>query len=682
MAEAAPESQPAASSPFWNKTNVAYRGAGDEANGVYTLNSGGRIFVISDLEGVGICIINAKSRGVVGTKSAEELRNGIFTESHSLAPLLADIITVSEDGKITFAGATPENPNPNNNMFCFLGDAWGIGPNNIELVRGLIDFKKENPNNTSLALGNRDILRGRITIETMLKAASQQALIDAMKLFNENPQDTKAIEAIKAVKIEFEYAAADADAAVEPSYIDYLFSNSPGPEDPDNGLIIEKAYATAVDRVDAISASMGEMNAWDFIVDEYLKMCGVNPCSVDRETKCKIYLHLVRVMSTEATALEYNECHPDAMAFVNIYQDQLDASDLCAIVTMEDNGEQAYFAHGTLVRKVVPTMPGTIFEFQLPEPSAQDPEPISTPEITKTMMGRKDEEIRTELQKQGNSLTQNPTDGIKEININMKEYRKNPDPKYWLSFIAAANSQSTHLYYNKTPETNFTGVNHPITGSYGNTTMKQSGGRDRIHIKSLKRSTTGVDLGVKSITHYFAGHSPQGYIGACIKAAEDGKYYVCVDVSKIDAQTYKNIDRYTCCCLIVEPIPKAEGGGGGGMKKRIIGRFVLENKYIKDQTQKIMLPEKCYVHYDHEINDDIDLTDRYIGLPELTDMTAAATRKLKFSYTVRPNFVKEVTITPVNAEGGRGSSSGKGGSRKKRSYKVKKRSSTRGRTRK
>jgi hypothetical protein len=327
-------------------------------------------------------------------------------------------------------------------------------------------------------------------------------------------------------------------------------------------------------------------------------------------------------------------------------------------------------------------MPGTIFEFQLPEPSAQDPEPISTPEITKTMMGRKDKEIRTELQ-QGNSLTQNPTDGIKEININMKEYRKTPDPKYWLSFIAAANSQSTHIYYNKTPETNFTGVNHPITGSYGNTTMKQSGGRDRIHIKSLKRSTTGVDLGVKSITHYFAGHSPQGYIGACIKVAEDGKYYVCVDVSKIDAQTYKNIDRYTCCCLIVEPIPKAEGGGGGGMKKRIIGRFVLENKYIMDQAQKSMLPEKCYVHYDHEINDDRVLTDRYIGLPELTYMTAAATRKLKFSYIVTPNFEKEVTITPVNAEGERGSSSGKeGGSRKKRSYKVKKRSSTRGRTRK
>jgi hypothetical protein len=689
MAEAASEPQRAASSRFWNKTNVAYREAGDEANGVYTLRSGGRIFVISDLEGVGICIINAKSRGVVGTKSAEELRNGIFTESHSLAPLLADIITVSEDGKITFAGATPENPNPNNNMFCFLGDAWGIGPNNIELVRGLIDFKKENPNNTSLALGNRDILRGRITIETMLTAVSQRALIDAMKLFNKNPQDTKAIEAIKAVKIEFEYTAAAAD--VEPSYIDYLFSNSHEPDALDYGLIIEKAYATAVDRVDAISASMGEMNAWDFIVDEYLKMCGVNPCSVDRETKCKIYLHLVRVMSTEAAALQDNECHPDAKAFVNIYQDQLDASDLCAIVTMEVNREQAYFAHGTLVRKVVPTMPGTIFEFRLPKPSAQDPEPIistpepiiSTPEITKTMMGRKDEEIRTELQNPGNSLTLTPTDGIKEININMKEYRKNPDPKYWLSFIAAANSQSTHLYYNKTPETNFTGVNHPITGSYGNTTMKQSGGRDRIHIKSLKRSTTGVDLGVKSITHYFAGHSPQGYIGACIKVADDGKYYVCVDVSKIDAQTYKNIDRYTCCCLIVEPIPKAEGGGGGGMKKRIIGRFVLENKYIMDQAHKSMLPEKCYVHYDHEINDDIDLTGRYIGLPELTYMTVAATRILKFSYIVKPNFEKEVTITSVNAEGGRGSSNGKaGGSRKKRSYKVKKRSSTRGRTRK
>lgn len=679
MAEAAPAPAPA-SSPFWNKTEVDYRGAGDEANGVYTLKSGGRIFVISDLEGVGICIVNAKSRGVVGTKSAEELRNGIFTESHSLAPLLADIITVSEDGKIAFAGATPENPNPNNNMFCFLGDAWGVGPNNIELVRGFINLKKENPNNTSLALGNRDILRCRITIETMLKAASQQALIDAMKLFNQDPQDPKAIEALNKVVIEFEYAATA--AAVEPSYIDYLYSNKPEPEAPDNGFIIEKAYATALDRVDAISASMTESGAWEFIVEEYLKMCGVNPMMpFDRATKCKIYLHLVRVMSTEAAALQDNECHPGAMAFVNIYQDQLDASDLCAIVTMEANGEQAYFAHGTLVRKVVPTMPGTIFPSQM------------------NGIQKSDEEIKTDPQN-ANANILSPIEGIKEININIKEYRKNPDPKYWLSFISAANSQSFHLYYNKTPETNFTGVNHPITGSYDSSTMRQSGGRGHLTPDLLKinAGNKGVDLGVKSITHYFAGHNPQGYIGACIKAAEDGKYYVCVDVSKIDAQTHENLDRYTCCCWIVEPIPTAEGGGGGGgMKKRIIGRFVLENKFI-DKDQQGMLPAKCYVHYDHEINDAIDLTGRYIGLPELTDMTAATPRKLKFSYNIkgRPTFEKEVTITPVSAGGGVARDSRKGGSRKKRtykiskrkrsgkrsSYKVKRRSSTRGRSRK
>lgn len=701
MAEAAAEAAagPAPGSEysgcFWQKNTAAtYRIDENEADGVYTLKTGGRIFVNSDLEGMGICILNAKSRGVIGTKSADELRNGIFRESHSIAPLLADIITVSADGEIGFAGATDENPNPNNHMFCFLGDAWGVGPNNIELVRSLINLKRKNPEFTMLLLGNRDILRGRISIETILTKESRDTLKAAMKRFNQNPQDPKAIDALKAVGIDFEHKV-DADAT-EPSYIDYLYSNST--EKPDNSLTIEIA-TTALGRADAISTTMGESGAWEYIVDEYLKMCGVNPCSLDRETKCKIYLHLVCVMSTSTDDIEQDECHPDAMAFVNIYQDQLDASDLYVLVQMEATGELAYFAHGSLVRKIVPTEPGTIFEVQLPkstdkqsssaasEAAAAESSSAEKPnlEIVETTVKQitdfKDEVIKKTLEEAGKLLS--PTDGIKAINANMKEYRKHPDPRYWLSFISGINSQSAHIYYDKEGNRNFTGINHTVTGSFGNPKMVMSGGRGRILNDSLNRSTTGtgVDLGDERIKYYFAGHSPQGYTAACIKAPDNGKYYISVDVSKIDAQTYKNIDRYTCCYLILEPIAE------GGLKKRIIGRFVLEKKDIMDKAQQGMFPEKCYVHYDHEITDDGIKDKRYIGLPELTDMTTEPPRKLKFSYIVTPKFEKQVTITPVSAEGAAASSSGSGtgkggGSRKKRSYKVKRRNSTRGRTRK
>jgi hypothetical protein len=682
---------------FWQNAAAEYRN-GDEADGVYTLKTGGRIFVNSDLEGMGICILNAKSRGVIGTKSAEELRNVIFRESHSIAPLLADIITVSADGEIGFAGATPEILNPNNHMFCFLGDAWGVGPNNIELVRSFINLKRKNPKFTMLLLGNRDILRGRKSIETMLTKESRDALKAAMKLFNQNPQNPAAIAALNAVEIVFEYKVA-ADA-VESSYIDYLYSNDTS--SPDHGFTIEKE-TTALGRADAISVTMTEYGAWEYIVDEYLKMCGVNPCSVDRETKCKIYLHLVRVMSTDD--LELDECHPAALAFVNIYQDQLDASDLCALLQMEATRELAYFAHGSLVRKIVPTEPGTIFEVQLPKStdkqsssaaseaaaaesssaaseaakpsSGEKPNLAITKETVMQITDYKDDLIKKTLEEAGKLLS--PTEGIKAINANMKKYRKHPDAKYWLSFISGINSQSAHIYYDKEDNRNFSGINHSVTGSFGNPKMVMSGGRSRILNDSLNRSTTGtgVDLGDERIKYYFAGHSPQGYMAACIKAPDNGKYYISVDVSKIDAQTYKNIDRYTCCCLILEPIAE------GGLKKRIIGRFVLENKDIMDKTQQGMFSEKCYVHYDHEINDDDINGERYIGLPELTDMTTNPTRKLKISYFVTPKFEKQVTITLVSAEGGVASSTGKeGGSRKKRSYKVKRRNSTRGRTRK
>jgi hypothetical protein len=701
---------------FWQKNTAATYRSGDEADGVYKLKNGGRIFAISDLEGVSLRdLINKRSDGDVGLKSADELRNKIFRESHSIAPLLADIITVSAVGEISFAGATDKNPNPNKHMFCFLGDAWGVGPNNIELVGSLIRFKQRNPNDVVVLGGNRDTIRCRKSIETMLTKKSRDDLKAAMKLFNQDPKDPNAIAALKAVAIDFQHKVA-ADAT-ESSYIDYLYYL----DSADQGFTIEKE-TTAIERVDAISKTMGEASAWDYIVDEYLKMVG--GAVDDREIKCKIYLHLVRVMSTSIGDLEQDECHKAAEAFVNIYQDHLDAIDLCALLQIEDNNEYVYLSHGSVVRKVVPTAPGSIFECQLPlKPKEEDR--VITSSDTTAIKNYKDQAIKDFKSKEGkeNTILRNEelTDGVKKINQKMKLIRESANVKEWPSFVVSMNSSTIDIYFEKPDGSNYTGVNQNITGSFGGPTMMQSGGlRERIHVNSLSRTTEGVDLGDDKVILYCSGHNPEGYMAAFIKAPApaDGKnkYYICVDVSKIDAQDYENKERNTCCCLILEPDAR------GGLKKRIIGRFVLENKFITDKAQQGMLPEKCYVHYDRVITDD-DMTDpavKFISLPELTDMTkqqdasvAPPPRQINFSYTIANTRYREpiVTITPVSVEGVAASRSGAGsggvaasssvegrpggGSRKKRtykiskrkrsgkrSYKVKRRNSTRGRTRK
>jgi hypothetical protein len=622
---------------FWQKNTAAtYRKDQNEADGVYKLKTGGRIFAISDLEGVSLRdLINKRSDGVVGPKSADELRNKIFSESHSIAPLLEDIITVSADGEISFASATPEIPNPKNHMFCFLGDAWGVGPNNIELVGSLIRFKQRNPKDVVVLGGNRDTLRCRTSIETMLTKQSRDDLKAAMKLFNQNP--AAGIAALKAVAIDFQHKVA-ADAA-ESSYIDYLYYL----DSADQGFTIEKE-TTAIKRVDAISKTMGEASAWDYIVDEYLKMCRVDPSSFDREIKCKIYLHLVRVMSTNV--LDPYECHPDAEAFKNIYQDHLDAIDLCALLQIEDKNEYVYLSHGSVVRKVIPTMPGSIFECQLPLKPEEDR--VITSSDTTAIKNYKDQAIKDFKSEDGkeNTILRNEklTDGVKKINQKMKLIRESANVKDWPSFAVSMNSSTIDIYFEKSAGLNYTGVNQNITGSFGGPTMIQSGGlRERIHVNSLSRTTEGVDLGDDKVILYCSGHNPEGYMAAFIKAPADGKnkYYICVDVSKIDAQKYENKERNTCCCLILEPI------AGGGLKKRIIGRFVIENKFISGERGKKLLPDKCYVHYDRVITDD-DMTDpavKFISLPELTVMTTAPPRNINFSYKIAETREREPIVT-------------------------------------
>ena len=163
---------------FWNRVNKTTKPA------VYKLKVGGKLIGASDFEGVSFSMFNLfENPEVVNT-------NIIHTEPQSLANLMKEFLVSNSDGGIQVA--KPDD------IFYFSGDVWGVGPRNIQLLRQLI-----NMNNNIMLYGNRDINRGRWTIETELTIDSRQSLIKAMKKFNTRQIDW--FEQLNHVDISFKY---------------------------------------------------------------------------------------------------------------------------------------------------------------------------------------------------------------------------------------------------------------------------------------------------------------------------------------------------------------------------------------------------------------------------------------------------------------------------------------------
>jgi hypothetical protein len=275
--------------------------------------------------------------------------NVIRSEPHSLANLIKEFIVRDGEHGIQCANT--------NDIFYFSGDVWGVGPRNIQLLRQLVNMKTKNKERTIIIDGNRDLNRGRWTIETDLTSDSRQSLIKAMIAFNNNPSE--GIELLKGVNIDFKYTIPKGsdesyDGDLPFNYL-WMWSSKATPPPPpvDWGIRIASCH-TAKDRVEMISESMGEKNGWRFVLDEYALMCGGDFVraleSMDDDIKYKIYLHLVYLMSSNKDTIvkSNNVCHPNATDFVDLYLAQMNASNLYALVNLEATGEFALISHGVV----------------------------------------------------------------------------------------------------------------------------------------------------------------------------------------------------------------------------------------------------------------------------------------------------------------------------------------------
>jgi len=579
---------------FWNRVNKVPK------NSVYTLQSGGRLIGTSDFEGVSFSMLNLFEEPEVDNT------NIINSQPQSLANLMKEFIVRDKDSKITLANK--------NDIFYFSGDVWGVGPRNIQLLRELINMKTQNTDATIVIYGNRDLNRGRWTVETDLIVASRLKLIEAMIAFNINP--TKGIELLNSVVIDFKYnIPPNSDESYDEDLpFNYLWQwdgskvNPPLPP-VDWGIRIASCH-TAKDRVEMISDSMGEKDGWKFIVDEYAFMCGDNFVEAlnaigNDDIKYKIYLHLVYLMSSNEQKLGVNECHQTARDFIDIYLDQMNASNLYAVVNFDATNESALISHGVVSKPELPIEPGTI-----PETDTEKNEVVSL------------------------------EDGINGIESGMIGIASDSNPYRWLSIISSLTSVNFDIYYNR-GKYNYTGAWHDVTGSFS--TIK--GGRkhgllSKDASKLIKSKTIFKSDGV---AYRVSGHTPIGYIGL-VKKGQNSKYYFCTDVSKTDEQNYNNKNRNTCCFLILEPdetnTPK--------MKSRFIGRFAIAPTDIKSSNLvdgQIDSSKPLYVNYSLVV--DLSTPEKpYLSLPELK----YGERFLKFSYTLYgPTKIKNVTLYDVNA---------------------------------
>ncbi len=95
-------------------------------------------------------------------------------------------------------------------------------------------------------------------------------------------------------------------------------------------------------------------------------------------------------------------------------------------------------------------------------------------------------------------------------------------------------------------------------------------------ITHLETSIATRYIDIKDFTHVVCSHSPKGYVGVKVRTI-DGKFYYCVDVSKIDDQEYDVKERFGCCFLVFE-----FGKEDGIVNDKFIGRIMLKQSQFPE----------------------------------------------------------------------------------------------------
>ena len=502
----------------------------DAENGIYHADANTKIVCFGDPEG------NSLKKFLRPDGANPVSQTNVLTSTVSNLTELEDYLTFDQHNNLVLAGDV---------ILVCLGDVIGDGPDNIELATTLLKLKRVNPTRVILISGNRELNKVRLEGELAPTDACMTDLTTRVNTF-----------------VEYDHSAFDGFEIVfkrnNPDDFDYLWNDNPK-------LISE--ISTCLERVIQITeGSMGEYYAWVFLVDEYLRKHNFTPeqlKGISNEVKSYIYVYLVQAMSGAI------EC--DVPEFNNIFERLLRAGHLMACIDADVRGKFG-FMHSLPPRGKIPTTPGTIY----PE---QYKVGVTASGLDNDLVAKvKDSDITSATKVEIN-------EGLREFNESLREllnmYRSDPDIwRQLLEWVSGMTSGSYWIYTNNRKS----GVNMPVsTTSFGtgfgifeaasDITVQGGGG-----IEQLKQSIATRYIDIKDFTHVVCSHSPKGYVGVKVQTS-DGKFYYCVDVSKIDDQEYDVKERFGCCFLVFD---LSQISADGNVNDKFIGRIMLKQSQFPE----------------------------------------------------------------------------------------------------
>ena len=464
--------------------------------------------------------------------------NPVLNQTNVLLPRpsnlddLTPYLTIDATGKFVI---------PPNVMLVYLGDAWGVGPAQVELVSTLLDLKERYPGQVILILGNRDLIRQRLRWELELDDADNAKLIGCVKAFIANPNrapDELIDGNFKPCwRITLKFKRNNA------TDFDYMWT------DPDHPEKIA-GMTGCLERIKYVTAnSMSEADGWKFIVDEFLTKKGIVG-NFSENIKALIYLYLVQVMSG---AIE----DPSIPEYNNIFGRQFDESHLIAAIRTPDRGVFGLM-HSLPARMKIPIEPARIYEEQ------KDKLPADAKNVTDADIKKATELITADALIRINSyLDKLYSAAFTGLLYDADAY------KLLLQLVAGITSGSFNIY----PNNEFTGLNMPVStivfDKSGFDALKITTGQSGGAMAQLDKHVATQYADLKGFTRIICSHKPQGYVGVKVKFGN--QLYYCVDVSKIDEQKYNIKTRYGCCFLVIDLAKKA----GPEPDDMLIGRIML-----------------------------------------------------------------------------------------------------------
>jgi hypothetical protein len=523
----------------------------DAKNGIYHATPQDRIVCLGDLEGNSLIkLINPKG-------ASQRSETGVLTQTASNLTELYAYLTVGQDGNLILK---------ENVILVYLGDVIGDGPHNIELVTLLLKLKEDNPTRVIIITGNRDVNKFRLGWELEPTDECMAELTTRVEKF--------VLERTPDAFDGFEFAFKRNTA----TDFDYMFGDYPRSIASNTGCL---------DRVRHVleTPSMGEVCGWKFLVDEYLKGRGFTPEQLTDdiptlEVKSYIYVYLVQAMSGATI------CNDPR--FNNIFEELLMNGHLMACIETQDRGKFGLM-HSLPPRMFIPTDPGRIYKEQF-DKTVNDAAAIT------------DEVIKSSKKVELNV-------GLAEFNSyikNLYEYAKNKadssKKRLLLEFVSGITSGNFEVYNGTN---SFSGLDLPVSWQTFNkagfellakTAKIQVGGK----MDDLKDVPAVTHIDMKDFSRIICSHKPQGYVG--VKVVFGEQLYYCVDVSKIDDQTYKAKERYGCCFLVInliEPVATDDA---------FIGRIMMDKSQFppghkvfvddsKNENNKIFETESLYANY-------------------------------------------------------------------------------------